>query len=101
MKSERGRGRRGGVGGRGWRDKTLVMDHKLPFFFFYGMIRFDAGVKPCRTDGSEQTACVPDDTAKGDKREKRSEKMKESLTETISLRWLGGCSAAGTSNSDA
>lgn len=58
----RGGKRRKGWGG--WRDKTLVMDHKLPFFFFYGMIRFDAGVKPFWTDGSEQTAYVPDDTAK-------------------------------------
>lgn len=83
MKSEGGRD---GRGGGGWRDKTLVMDHKLPFFFFfYGMIRFDAGVKPLRTDGSEQTACVPDDTATKKKRGKKSEKMKESQTETISL----------------
>lgn len=64
----------------------MVMDHKLPFFFFYGMIRFDAGVKPFWTDGSEQTACVPDDTAKKKKGGKKSEKMKESQTETISLR---------------
>lgn len=42
------------------------------------MIRFDAGVKPFWTDGSEQTACVPDDTAKKKKGEKKWEDEGES-----------------------
>lgn len=82
-----GAGRGLGVMGFFWVGgaETLAMDHKLPFFFL-GNDPIGCGCQACWNDGSEQTAGAPDDPTEKEKKDKESEKMRESRTETLGLR---------------